>query len=344
MLALLCLQPGARGESQNPAPPAAPVNTAPAAATHPADAPAAAAPAESGAAAGEAKPDAVARQAPGPTEAAKPREIQRPFKVGAELYTGGSNMPGHRFLDAGLWAGSGPEFPSVGYARWDDGRGHAAKTAIGFGSVFHGKDKIFDQPAEAWYQFPAGKTSVTVGQYWVPFAAQEWEYENKPGAMLQWSRGPWGLSLSANQNLHTGRPNGYMRLSHALGENNAIGLSVGGGKGMSFNSAHNRGWGFDATYGYRGVRFSTELLQMQAPGSRNFRFLWTKLGYEKLGPWKPYVSWYNWDDRAGQLGHFQSTVLGMAYKVNSNLAIEGAVANTLRKNVGWMQMHWTWEK
>jgi hypothetical protein len=56
------------------------------------------------------------------------------------------------------------------------------------------------------------------------------------------------------------------------------------------------------------------------------------------------VSWYNWDDQAHQLGHFQSTLLGLSYKVNANLAVEGAVADTLRKNVGWVQLHWTWEK
>jgi hypothetical protein len=304
-----------------------------------------------GEATGGAKPAGSDAAKLAPSDVAKPAATDAPkaapsppFKVGAELYTGGSNMPGHRFLDAGFWAGSGVEFPSVGYARWDDGKGHAAKTAIGFGSVFAGKDKIYDQPAEAWYQFPTGKVSVTVGQYWVPFATQEWEYENKPGVMAQWSRGPWGMSISANGNIHTGSPNAYLRLSHTLGSDNVIGLSAGGGKGMSFNSAHNRGWGLDGTYGFRGVRFSTELLQMQAPGNRNFHFLWTKLGYEKLGRWKPYISWYNWNDRAGQLGHFQSTVLGASYKMSANLVIEGAVADTLRKNIGWMQLHWTWEK
>jgi hypothetical protein len=317
---MVCVLPGARAESEKPAP-AAP---APAAA-----------------------PDGGGDSGTKPTEGDAPKPApSSPLKIGAELYTGGSNMPGHHFLDAGVWAGSGLEYPSVGYVRWEDGKGHAAKAALGFGTVFYGKDKIYDQPAEAWYQFPAGKASVTVGQYWVPFATQEWEYENKPGAMAQWSHGRWGVSLSANQNFHTGHPNAYARLSHTLGgsKDNLIGLSVGGGKGMSYNSGHNRGLGVDGTYGYGGVRFTTELLWLRAPGARDFRFIWTKLGYEKLGPWKPYVSWYHWDDQTHQLGHFQSTLLGLSYKVNANLAIEGAVADTLRKNVGWMQLHWTWER
>ena len=371
VLALLCLQsgiraagdsaaPGAAGTSPPPEPPTQgapgptqPANPSPAPDTAPAPSavkPDGAAgsnganPDGAGAPSG-AKPDAVSRQPQVPTEPPKPAaQATSPFKIGAEVFTGGSNVQGHRFLDDGFWAGSAPFLPSVGYVRYDDGKGHAAKAAIGLGDLFRGKDKVWDQPAEAWWQFPAGKLSMTVGQYWVPFAAQEWEYENKPGVMVQWSRGAYGLSVSANENLHTDRPNAYMRVSRSLGKDNVVGLSLGAGKGLSFNSEHNRGWGLDGTYGWRGWRFNTEFVQLQAPGSRNFRFIWTKLGYEKLGPWKPYISWYNWDDRAQQLGHFQSTLVGLSYRVNSRLAIEGAVADTLRKNVGWAQLHWTWEK
>ena len=200
VLALLCLQsgiraagdsaaPGAAGTPPPPEPPTQgapgptqPANPSPAPDTAPAPSgvkPDGAAgsnganPDGAGAPSG-AKPDAVSRQPQVATEPPKPAaQATSPFKIGAEVFTGGSNVQGHHFLDDGFWAGSAPFLPSVGYVRYDDGKGHAAKAAIGLGDLFRGKDKVWDQPAEAWWQFPAGKLSMTVGQYWVPFAAQE---------------------------------------------------------------------------------------------------------------------------------------------------------------------------
>lgn len=268
----------------------------------------------------------------------------KPLKLGLELYSGGSTLDGHRFLSDGMWAGTEATYPSVLYGHWENGKGHAAKLALGLGRSFHGRDRLYDQPSEAWWQLPAGPLSVTVGKFWVPFAAQEWEYETKPGLMLQWSHGANSIAAAANRGRHGGNLNAYLHASHNFGDENTVGVSLAAGKGLSFDSVHDRGWGLDASYGWRGWRLTTEQIWLRAPGARDFHFNWIKLGYQRLGAFEPYVGRYDWQDDADELGSFRSTVCGLAYQLNANLALEAAWAMKPGKDVSWLQFHWSWEK
>jgi hypothetical protein len=83
---------------------------------------------------------------------------------------------------------------------------------------------------------------------------------------------------------------------------------------------------------------------LYAPGAKRFRFAYGKLSYERLGPWKPFVARYQWDDGAEQMGRFRSTVYGLNFRATPQLSVEGAYAPTSDKNVSWLQLHWTWER
>jgi hypothetical protein len=273
------------------------------------------------------------------------KKLPFPLKFGMETMAGVSNVPGyHRYSD-GMWAGSGTAYPSVGYFKWDNGTGQAGKVSIGIGKMYTGTSAAVEQPVEAWWQAPASKkASVTVGKFWVPFAAQEWQYETKPGAMLNWQEGRNSVAFSANYNLHTHGMNGYWRAGRDLGHEAAVGLSFGLGRGLSYDSIHDKAWGLDATVAWNGFRLSGEYVGMVRHSSDAFGSTFGKLQYEKLGAWKPFVSVYSWNDRSGQFGRFRSTVYGTAYQITPMLAVETAYAPTSNRRVQWLQLRWAWER
>ena len=267
-----------------------------------------------------------------------------PLKFGVDLYAGASSLKSQgRFRD-GFWAGSGPAFPSVAYLNWDNGKGSAAKLSIGAGKMYTASDSALDQPVEAWYQMPAGNLSLTVGKFWVPFAAQEWQYETKPGVMVQWAKGASSLSASANYNRQTQGTNAYLRFGRSFGEDASVGVSLGAGKGLSYDSIHNRAVGLDGTYAWNGLRFNGEYVLLQRKSSERFHFGYAKLSYENLGKWTPFVARYTWKDKSDAFGEFDSTTFGLNYQLTSYLSVESAYAATSDKGVQWVQLHWAWER
>lgn len=266
------------------------------------------------------------------------------FHAGLDFYGGLSNLEGQRRFRDGFWAaGAGLAYPSNIYLRWTFRRGAQAKVAIGTGKLYTSSQSTVDQPLEAWYQKSFGKLTATVGKYYVPFALQEWEYETKPGLMLQTERGPYGLALSANYNDNTRAGNAYLRASRSFGENATVGVSLGAGRGLSYDSVHDRGLAFDATVTRRGWQLLSEYMILKRRSSQRFRFGFARLSYENLGRLKPFIARYSWNDASGAFGVFRSTSAGLGYQLTPNLIIEGGYADTSDKDIVWGQLHWTWE-
>jgi hypothetical protein len=243
-----------------------------------------------------------------------------------------------------MWAGAAPAYPSVVYATWGRGEATTAKLSVGSGELTTNAERIFDEPVEAWWLIPAGSATLKLGKYFVPLAAQEWEYETKWGAMLQGSRSGFDTTLSANYNKHAHRMNGYARVARSVGSDASVGLSVATGRGLAYGTTHDFAWGVDASAAVGGWRVATELLRLGRRASDNAYFAFAKVGYEKLGAWQPWLGIYAWNDESGDMGRFRSTVYGLNYTVSDGLALEGAVAPTSDGRVSWLQLHWTWEK
>jgi len=265
--------------------------------------------------------------------------------MGVDAYFGASNMSGRSFYSDGMWAASGPAYPSVTYLRWDSPAGDACKLSFGSGDLYTSSEAMCDQPVEAFWQMPAGKTVVTFGKYWVPFAQQEWLYEPKPGIMAQWTGGRMSVAASANYNTELNCPNAYMRAGYKLASDAELGVSFGIGNGFCVNSVHDRGFALDTNIGFGGFRLYGEYNRYAArePGSV-FEFLSGKLYYEKLGALKPFLASFSWDDASEEFGHFRSTVFGLDYQLSPTLGIQGAFSTTSDSPVSWLQLHWAYEK
>ncbi len=277
------------------------------------------------------KADAEAPPAPG-------------LRAGLDFYGGVSNLEGQRRFRDGFWAaGAGLAYPSNIYLRWVSRSGAQAKLSLGIGKIYTGPQSTVNQPLEAWYQKPMGRLTATAGKYYVPFALQEWEYETKPGLMLQTERGPYGVALSVNYDENTHNGNAYARASRSFGEGNSVGVSLGAGRGLSYGSIHNRGLAFDATIARRGWQLLSEYMILKRRSSDRFRFGFARLSYENLGRLKPFIAHYSWDDASGAFGTFRSNSAGLGYELSPNLIIEGGYSATSDKNIAWGQLHWTWE-
>lgn len=263
---------------------------------------------------------------------------------GVDLYHGLSNIEGYRRYDDHMWAGYGPFVPSTVYARYENERGYSAKLAIGTGDQFNTDDDEFYQPAEATISGPLSRnTRFTLGKFWVPFGLQEWEYESKPGAMLEWGRGEYGLALAATRNQSLGTGNYYGRLSKNWGEEATVGVSLAAGRGITFDSDHNRGIGLDARYNWRNFEATSELLRFTRDSSGALDFVWGRLAYKGWDKWTPYVSRYLWKDDLRQQGSFRSTVLGVQRQLTKALSVETAYGRVGGENKVWAELHYNWE-
>lgn len=270
-----------------------------------------------------------------------------PIKIGFEDWIGVSNLQSLHHYSDGMWVGSNTASPSVGYLSYDDRKGSTAHLSIGIGADYTSAGITVQQPVEAWWQRPIGKARLTVGKYYVPFAQQEWEYETKPGAMLQWSRGADAWTVSTNYERSMKTANTYVRLVHTVSSTVALGFSAGAGKGFSFGSSLDRGLGVDGTVSWKNLQFVGEFDRMQGPSSHQFDFGFGKLSYNGPSPWKPFVGIYSWGDNDGTFGRYQSGVVGLGYRLTSNITLEGGYAPNAQeagKPASWLQVHTTWEK
>lgn len=298
-------------------------------------------------------PEAVrgSQQNPTPIEAGAKAEAKEEAKddspattlsIGGDLYLGRSNLEGFKRLRDGFWAaGAGPAYPSVLQLRLAMHNRSEAKIAFGLGNLYRDDASTLHQPHEAWYRTPVRGANLTVGKYYMPFALQEWQYETKWGVMLEGEHGATTLAASANYNQNTDSPNAYLRVGRNFGEKLNVGLSLGAGKGLSYDSIYNKALGLDATANWKGWNLYSEYMAMRHNSKERFNFGWLKLGYDRLGKFKPFIAHWQWHDTTGIFGNFRSTGIGASYNIWPQLALEGGLAHTSTQNVKWIQLHWT---
>lgn len=315
--------------------PQTPANSAPAASS---STPTSAAGA--GSTSGVAGENAASNAAPTPSETPAPTRVS----VGIDAYSGVSNLEGQRRFSDGFWAsGAGLAYPSAAYARLQKSDGTAAKFSLGTGDLYRGSSRVVKQPIEVWIQKPLKKLTITGGKYYVPFALQEWQYETKYGVQLQREFGASDLTASLNYNRDTNRPNLYFRAGRNFSERANAGISLAGGKGLSYGSIHNRGVALDTSLQARNFKLYGEVLALQRRASDRFTFAYTKLVYDKYARVKPFVAYYKWNDKSGNFGDFRSIAYGATVEVKPGVLIEGGGAATADKNVLWLQLHWLLE-
>jgi hypothetical protein len=265
------------------------------------------------------------------------------WKAGVDLYYGFSNRKDQKRFRDGFWIGYGTAYPSVVYARYGNAGGATAKLAMSVGKLYGSAVPSVHQPVEAWYQKPVGKFNVTAGKFYVPFELQEWQYETKWGVMLQNSQGPYDFSGSLNYNFNVDEPNAYFRVARRFGTTATVGLSLGAGRGLSFDSTHNKALGLDATLNYRGFQLISSYMGLRnGSSSDDFNFGFAKLSYG-LGRFTPFVSRHRWVDHSGDLDSFRSTTLGLTYQLTPRIALDSGYSAIPKKNVLWSQIHWTQE-
>jgi hypothetical protein len=282
---------------------------------------------------------------PGTAPQTTAQETPTGLSVGVDIYSGFSSLTGAHGFNDGFWVGgTGPAFPSNVYLHYASRNGSAAHLALGTGRLYRGAGRLVSQPYEVWYKQPLGKTTFTLGKYYVPFSLLEWEYETKYGVMAERAFGPYSVTASLNYNGDTDAPNAYLRGSRTFGENLNVGVSLGGGKGLSYNSVHNRAAGVDLTAKWRGWQLLAEYEVMRRRSDERFRFGFAKVSYENLSRFKPFIGRYSWNDTTGELGRLRNTVVGFGYQLKPGLALETGYARTSDEPHWWAQIHWTWER
>lgn len=268
---------------------------------------------------------------------------QSPFTFGLDYYAGVSNLGGRRSFNDGFWAGSSTALPSTFHFGWANTHGSSAKLSVGTGDLYLASGSMLKQPVEAWMRQEIGTFSITFGKFWVPFAVQEWVYETKPGLMLEWTNNGIDLTASFNYNENTRTNNSYLRVGKRFGETFNAGFSLAAGKGLSYDSVHDRAWGLDASLNWRNWELTGEFMEaLHSTG--NFRFGYARLASNHFDRWQPFISFYGWEDGTGTFGRFRSTVYGMNYQLTQEIGLEGAYAPTSDKRVWWLQVHFTWDR
>lgn len=284
----------------------------------------------------------MCQEAPTATEIAESTALT-PLSLGFEIYQGTSNMPGVHHLTDGMWAGNGAYFPSLTYVEYTGAKGDVIRTSVGIGQLYTEKEAGNNQPIEAYWKKPWGKSTVTVGKFYIPFAQQEWLYSSEWGALAEWSSGKYAFSASTTYNKDLNRPNFYLKSSYQMAEDAQVSLSLAEGKGFCTDSSHGRGLAVDTNVGFKGWRFTSEYNYYAASSSNAFNFLYGKLYYEKLGKCKPFVGKYWWKDECGELGNFRCNVLGADYQLTPWLSMEGAISDTSDGTVSWLQFTTKWQ-
>jgi hypothetical protein len=267
--------------------------------------------------------------------------------VGADLYYGTSNLSGSRRFRDGFWLGSGPTFPSNVYGIYNGKDGTKAKVALSLGKLYNGSVEGFDQPIEAYISKNYSGIDFTVGKFYVPFELSEWEYETEAGVQASRDFGENGsltAAMTFNRERHTA--NGYLRYAREIGIA-TVGISFGAGRGFSFDTDHDQGAALDLTLEQGSFRFeSSALMARQSGESSRFGFAFARLNYQLNTPTELYVARHSWSDRLGQQGNGHYSTLGAVYRINDNFSLEGATSRSgeTKKNIRWLQLHYTIER
>ncbi len=268
--------------------------------------------------------------------------------AGIDAYIGTSDIDGQRDFNDGIWAAAGPAnamaLPSTVYLSADFGNGLTAKASYGIGDMNQYKPNDLDRMPELYVSKQSGDLTITAGKFWVPFAYQDWEWETKPGVMVKWAKGTANVTGAVvyNDNKDSDSTNSYLRVGATLAEGVDAGLSVAAGKGWSFNSPHDVGYGVDYSVSKNKFKLVGEALK--ATGEGDFWYTMSKLSYEGFEKVSPFVACYAWNDDTGFNGRWRSTVYGADVAVTKGVSLQAAFSPTSAGSRVWAQLHVTLEK
>lgn len=284
--------------------------------------------------------DASAPGSPDPVAVVPPDPKGWTTRYGTAFFGGFSNVPGSRAYSDRFWiSGAFTAHPSTVYLRGFDGQGQEARLSLGVGRNYNGSASTLNQPVEAWYARPVGKSKLKVGKFWVPFALEEWEAETKWGIQLSQQQGTIGLTGSLNFDSNQNALNGYFRANRDFGKALNVGLSLAAGKGINSGAVQDKGIGLDAVYTQSGWQIATENLIFTRNAGERFNFNFVQLSYLKMGRLKPFAGKFYWRDQTGRFGSFHSTSVGALYQLTPELALRGGVAATPGRTARWLELH-----
>lgn len=297
------------------------------------------------------QPDAPANSTPDESAPATNPDAQDAPKtgltLGADLFYGASNLPGaHRFRD-GFWIGAGPLYPSNLYGIYRGEDGLNAKVAVSLGKQYNGSVEGFDQPVEAYVSKNYRGTDLTIGKFYVPFELLEWQYETEYGVQAARDFGRSGsLTVALTRNRRRNALNAYARFARTFGIA-TLGISLGGGRGFSYDTDHDKGAALDLTLEKGRLRFESSVIAAQQNGAASrFGFIFARLNYQLTPKTELYLSRHSWSDRLEQQGNGHFSTLGAVFHLNDHLAVEGALSRSGEqpRNVRWIQLHYTVER
>lgn len=141
---------------------------------------------------------------------------------------------------------------------------------------------------EPYLSKQSGDYTVTAGKFWIPFAHQDWEWETKPGVMVEWAKGVTNVTGAVvyNDNKVSDSANSYLRVGSTLAEGIDVGGSVSAGKGWPYNSRHDSGYGLDYTISK--MKFKLVGEAFQATGGGDFWCSMSKISYEGFNKVTPF--------------------------------------------------------
>ena len=269
--------------------------------------------------------------------------------AGVDAYIGTSDIDGQRDFNDGIWAAGGPSnsmaLPSTIYISSDFGNGLTAKASYGIGDMNQYKPNDVDRMPELYVSKQSGDFTVTAGKFWVPFAYQDWEWETKPGVMVKWAKGATNVTGAVvyNDNKQADDTNSYLRIGQSLGEGVDVGVSVASGKGWSFNSPHDTGYGLDYAISKNKFNLVGEALQATT-GAGDFWYTMSKISYTGFDKVTPFIVWNSWNDESGFNGRWRSTTYGADIALCKYVSLQAGYAPTSVGERAWAQLHVTLEK
>ncbi|MCS6777599.1 MAG: hypothetical protein NZ557_13770, partial [Chthonomonadaceae bacterium] len=238
----------------------------------------------------------------------------------------------------GVWAGFGPFAPSHLSLNWRGDSGRSFRVSVGVGDLFNERGTTLRQPVELYYQLPARGGTLTAGKFFVPYGGFEWLYESRWGVMYQGRAGRADYAAAVVFNPVWRSANAYARVGRSWGGRTSLGVSASVGRGMMYSTSHGMAFGMDLGHDFGGVALNAEWNVAHGQNGP-FLFGFGRLALNRLGNFTPYVGFYTWGDRAGELGNFRSLLAGLNVRLNRFLALEGAFARAGGRDVFWVQSH-----
>ncbi len=258
-------------------------------------------------------------------------------RVGGNLYYGLSNINGsvRRHTD-GQWAGVGTAYPSVLSLTWMGADLDTAVGSFGVGDLNTGSGRTAQQPVECYYRRPIGSATVTFGKHYVPFALQEWEYETRWGMMAETIVLGTSMEVSITSNPHTDALNTSIRAAWHVAAGSEVGISAAAGRGWSYGTSHNWGYGIDATVDVGPVSVTTEALEARGThGTYQFGFIKAVLHSHHRAT--PYVALFYGHDSADEIAELRSGIVGVDIEALPHLTVSPCIGRAGGRNIWSLQ-------